>query len=158
MTLTTFPSIHWSSPSRTTSFDIRSTVTDGDWDHCRCGRKVRGDLDLATLSAFGPLVQLRPASQMAQGGRRRPIITRHNPIELHNPPGYHHVTVVESGRFAFLAGQCPLDVFGALVGAGDIQRQIDQVAANAAAVLAAIGARPDQVVRSGIYIVEVSPS
>jgi enamine deaminase RidA (YjgF/YER057c/UK114 family) len=71
-----------------------------------------------------------------------PMITRHNPTQLHNPPGYHHVTVVESGRFAFRAGQCPLDAFGALVGTGDIDLQIDQVAANAAAVLAAVGARP----------------
>ena len=84
-------------------------------------------------------------------GRMPPMITRHNPTQLHNPPGYHHVTVVESGRLAFLAGQCPLDAFGALVGAGDLQ--IDQVAANAAAVLAAVGARPDQVVRSVIYVV-----
>jgi enamine deaminase RidA (YjgF/YER057c/UK114 family) len=53
------------------------------------------------------------------------MITRHNPTQLHNPPGYHHVTVVESGRLAFLAGQCPLDAFGALVGAGDIDLQID---------------------------------
>src|SRR6476660_3226694 len=87
-----------------------------------------------------------------------PMITRHNPTQLHNPPGYHHVTVVEAGRFAFLAGQCPLDVFGALVGAGDIQLQIDQVAANAAVVLAAIGARPDQVVRSVIYVVSEDTS
>jgi enamine deaminase RidA (YjgF/YER057c/UK114 family) len=81
------------------------------------------------------------------------MITRHNPTQLHNPPGYRHVTVVESGRLAFLSGQCPLDAFGALVGAGDIDLQIDQVAANAAAVLAAVGARPDQVVRSVVYVV-----
>src|SRR6478609_10037019 len=81
------------------------------------------------------------------------MITRHNPTQLHNPPGYHHVTVVEARRLAFLAGQCPLDAFGALVGAGDIDLQIDQVAANAAAVLAAVGARPDQVVRSVVYVV-----
>jgi len=86
-------------------------------------------------------------------GRMPPMITRHNPTQLHNPPGYHHVTVVEAGRLAFLAGQCPLDAFGALVGAGDIDLQIDQVAANAAAVLAAVGARPDQVVRSVVYVV-----
>jgi enamine deaminase RidA (YjgF/YER057c/UK114 family) len=61
------------------------------------------------------------------------MIIRRNPEQLHNPPGYHHhhVTVVESGRLAFLAGQCPLDAFGALVGVGDIDLQIDQVAANA---------------------------
>src|SRR5258707_11266289 len=82
-------------------------------------------------------------------GRMPPMITRHNPIQVHNSPGYHHVTVVESGRLAFLAGQCPLDAFGELV--GDIDLQIDQVAANAAAVLAAVGARPDQVVPSVLY-------
>jgi enamine deaminase RidA (YjgF/YER057c/UK114 family) len=86
-------------------------------------------------------------------GRMPAMITRHNPTQLHNPPGYHHVTVVEAGRLAFLAGQCPLDAFGALVGARDIDLQIDQVAANAAAVLAAVGARPDQVVRSVVYVV-----
>lgn len=82
-----------------------------------------------------------------------PTITRHNPEQLHGTPGYHHVTVVDAGRIAFLAGQCPLDGSGALVGAGDVDRQIDQVAANAAAVLAEIGARPEQVVRSVIYVV-----
>jgi enamine deaminase RidA (YjgF/YER057c/UK114 family) len=73
-------------------------------------------------------------------GRMPPMIIRRNPEQLHNPPGYHHVTVVESGHLAFLAGRCPLDAFGALVGVGDIDLQIDQVAANAAAVLAAVGA------------------
>ncbi|MGI5268225.1 RidA family protein [Nonomuraea sp. CA-218870] len=80
-------------------------------------------------------------------------ITRINPDELHPTPGYHHVTVVEAGRTAYLAGQCPLDPTGALVGPGDLDAQIDQVAANALAALAAIGARPEQVVRSVIYVV-----
>ena len=57
-------------------------------------------------------------------------IVRHNPVELHKPPGYHHITVVESGRLAFLAGQCPIDASGALVGGDNIDRQIDQVAAT----------------------------
>jgi hypothetical protein len=34
-------------------------------------------------------------------------ITRINPDQLHTPPGYHQITVVEAGRTAFLAGQCP---------------------------------------------------
>ncbi|MDA0638449.1 RidA family protein [Nonomuraea sp. MCN248] len=80
-------------------------------------------------------------------------ITRINPDELHPTPGYHHVTVVEAGRTAYLAGQCPLDPTGALVGPGDLDAQIDQVAANALAALTAIGARPEQVVRSVIYVV-----
>ncbi|WP_151082058.1 Rid family hydrolase [Nocardioides cynanchi] len=80
-------------------------------------------------------------------------ILRINPEQLHGTPGYHHVTVVEVGRLAFLAGQCPLDRSGGLVGPADLEAQIDQVAANALAALSAAGARPDQVVRSVIYVV-----
>ncbi|MDW4905412.1 RidA family protein [Streptomyces sp. ADMS] len=80
-------------------------------------------------------------------------ITRINPAELHPTPGYHHITVVEAGRTAFLAGQCPLDRAGTLVGPGDLDTQIDQVAASAIAALSAVGARPDHVVRSVIYVV-----
>ncbi len=80
-------------------------------------------------------------------------ITRINPAQLHATPGYHHVTVVEAGRTAYLAGQCPLGPAGELVGEGDLAAQIDQVAANALAALAAAGARPEDVVRSVIYVV-----
>jgi enamine deaminase RidA (YjgF/YER057c/UK114 family) len=76
-----------------------------------------------------------------------------NPAGVHETPGYHHVTIVPAGRLAFLAGQCPLDPDGTLVGDGDALAQADQVARNALAVLAAAGARPDQVVRSTIYVV-----
>jgi len=80
-------------------------------------------------------------------------ITRINPDELHPTPGYHHITVVQAGRTAFLAGQCPLDRSGTLVGPGDLDTQIDQVAANALAALSAVGVRPSDVVRSVIYVV-----
>ena len=80
-------------------------------------------------------------------------ISRLNPDGMHLPPGYHHVTIVEAGRTAHLAGQCPLDADGALVGAGDLAAQVDQVATNAVRALTAIGATPDQVIRSVIYVV-----
>ncbi|MFF8712499.1 RidA family protein [Streptomyces sp. NPDC015184] len=81
-------------------------------------------------------------------------ISRINPDGLHPTPGYHHITVVEAGRTAHLAGQCPLDGSGTLVGPGDLDAQIDQVAANALAALAAVGAEPAHVVRSVIYVVD----
>ncbi|WP_328459675.1 RidA family protein [Streptomyces sp. NBC_00448] len=81
-----------------------------------------------------------------------PRITRINPDRLHPTPVYHHITVVEAGRTAHLAGQCPLDPDGVLVGPGSLDAQIDQVAANALAALAAVGAEPDDVVRSVIYV------
>jgi enamine deaminase RidA (YjgF/YER057c/UK114 family) len=79
-------------------------------------------------------------------------ITRINPDQLHETPGYHHITVVETGRTAYLAGQCPLDRHGSLVGSGSLDMQIDQVAANALTALAAVGAQPQHVVRSVIYV------
>lgn len=79
-------------------------------------------------------------------------ITRINPEQLHRTPGYHHVTVVEAGRTAYLAGQCPLDGTGALVGAGSVETQVGQVVANASVALAAVNAQPRHVVRSVIYV------
>ena len=80
-------------------------------------------------------------------------IIRINPPDLHETPGYHHVTVVQAARMAMLAGQCPLDQTGEVVGQGDLPRQVDQVVANATAALAAVGAGPEHVVRSVIYVV-----
>lgn len=79
-------------------------------------------------------------------------ITRINPEQLHETPGYHHITVVETGRTAYLAGQCPLGRDGSLVGEGSLDVQIDQVAANALTALAMVGAQPEHVVRSVIYV------
>lgn len=80
-------------------------------------------------------------------------IERINPDELHSTPGYHHITVVQAGRTAYLSGQCPLDTSGEVVAEGDLDGQIDQVAANALTALRAVGAGPEHVVRSVIYVV-----
>jgi enamine deaminase RidA (YjgF/YER057c/UK114 family) len=80
-------------------------------------------------------------------------IERINPSGMHETPGYHHVTVVPAGRLAFLAGQCPLDASGDLVGAGDHLSQVDQVVANTLRALAAVSAGPSDVVRTVIYVV-----
>ena len=80
-------------------------------------------------------------------------LTTINPPGLHPTAGYAHVTVAEAGRTAHLAGLCPLDAQGTLVGAGDLDAQIDQAVANGLAILAAVGATPADVVRSVIYVV-----
>ncbi|MFI0977011.1 RidA family protein [Streptomyces sp. NPDC021093] len=80
-------------------------------------------------------------------------LTRVNPEALHKTPGYHHITVVEAGRTAHLAGQCPLDAAGDLAGPGDVLAQTDQVVANTLVALAAVDAGPEQVVRTVIYVV-----
>jgi enamine deaminase RidA (YjgF/YER057c/UK114 family) len=80
-------------------------------------------------------------------------LRRVNPPGVHEPPGYSHITISEAGRTAHLAGQCPIDASGAVVGVGDLPAQVDQVVANSLAVLAAAGAGAADVVRSVIYVV-----
>ena len=88
----------------------------------------------------------------------RVAITRLSPDTLHRTPGYAHVTIVDGGRLAFLAGQCPLDRDGAVVGRGDVSAQVDQVVANALEALGAAGASADDVVKSVIYVVSEDPT
>lgn len=60
--------------------------------------------------------------------------------------------MVEAGRTAYLAGQCPLDRNGDLVGCGSLETQVDQAVANALTALAAASAQPQHVVRSVIHV------
>lgn len=80
-------------------------------------------------------------------------IRRVNPPGLHRTAGYAHVTLVDCGRLAVLAGQCPLDRDERLVGPDDVLAQVDQVVGNAVQALAVAGARPEDVIRSVIYVV-----
>ena len=52
-----------------------------------------------------------------------------NPPQLHEAAGYHHVTIVEAGRLAFIAGHCPLDRSGAVVGPNDVETELDLTSA-----------------------------
>jgi enamine deaminase RidA (YjgF/YER057c/UK114 family) len=82
------------------------------------------------------------------------VIDRFNPPTVHEPAGYSHVTISGVGRLAHLAGQCPLDRSGEVVGEpGDYAAQTEQVIANCLAVLEAAGAAPADVVRSVVYVV-----
>lgn len=87
------------------------------------------------------------------------MIEKFNPPGIHDPAGYSHVTISDEGRLAHLAGQCPLDLDGKVVGApGDFDAQTDQVIANCLTVLAAAGATPADVVRSIVYVVSPDSS
>jgi enamine deaminase RidA (YjgF/YER057c/UK114 family) len=79
-------------------------------------------------------------------------LTLLNPPGLHPTSGYAHVTIAPAGRTAHLAGLCPLDAEEKVVGPG-LDAQIDQIVANGLAVLEAAGARPEDVVRSVVYVV-----
>ncbi|MEV4513900.1 RidA family protein [Dactylosporangium sp. NPDC049525] len=82
------------------------------------------------------------------------MIERLNPPTVHATAGYSHVTISPAGRLVHLAGQCPLDLTGTVVGEpGDYGAQTAQVIVNCLAVLDAAGAGPADVVRSVIYVV-----
>ena len=83
-------------------------------------------------------------------------VERFNPDTVHEPSGYSHITITAAGRLAHLAGQCPLDLAGKVVG-GSFTGQTDQVITNCLAVLAAAGAQPSDVARSIVYVVSADP-
>lgn len=85
-------------------------------------------------------------------------IIRVNPESLHRTAGYAHITLVDSGRLAVLAGQCPLDHDANLVGRDDILSQVDPVVANSIEALDVAGTGPENVIRSVIYVVSDDPS
>ena len=76
-----------------------------------------------------------------------------NPEELAAPCAHSHVVVATGGKVVFIAGQEPEDKHGNLVGRGDLATQARQVFANLGRALAAGGARPEQVARIGIFVV-----
>lgn len=77
-----------------------------------------------------------------------------NPEDLPRPETYTQVVVAKGTRLVFVSGQEPEDVHGRLVGRGDMTIQARQVFANLGRALAAGGARPEQVARITIYVVD----
>ena len=85
-------------------------------------------------------------------------IERRNVPGLAKPPGYTHLATVRDARLVFIAGQVPLDHKGELVGRGDLREQARQCLRNLEACLAEAGARPEDVVRTTVYVVTTEGS
>lgn len=77
-----------------------------------------------------------------------------NPEDLPTPPTYTHVVVATGSRLVFVAGQEPEDEHGNLIGPGDLAVQARQVFGNVGRALAAAGARPEQVAKITIFVVD----
>ena len=78
-----------------------------------------------------------------------------NPSHLHDPTpnGYSTAVVIPAvGRLAFISGQGGQDQIGNL--SPDFGEQVEQAYANLAAVLDALGARPDKVVKLTVFVVD----
>ena len=84
---------------------------------------------------------------------------RINPDALYDAVsyGFSHATLQDGGRTLHLAGQVAWDADCNVVGAGDLAAQTRQALANLKTVLAAVGAKPADVVRLRTYVVDHSP-
>lgn len=75
------------------------------------------------------------------------------------PAPYAHAALVDAGaRLVLTAGACPLDEGGAVVGAGDVVAQAEQVMVNLTAALAEAGASLSEVVRTSVYVASTDRS
>jgi enamine deaminase RidA (YjgF/YER057c/UK114 family) len=79
------------------------------------------------------------------------------PEGLFNLDGFSQVVTASPGRLAFIAGQGAFDKDFNLIGAGDLRAQTLQAFANLKIALAAVGATPEDVVSSNIYLVGLTP-
>jgi enamine deaminase RidA (YjgF/YER057c/UK114 family) len=80
-------------------------------------------------------------------------IERHTSRELFPPPGYSHAVISRAPATVWTAGGVPLDADGRLVGPRDVRAQAEQVLANLTVALRGAGARPEDVVRTTVYVV-----
>jgi reactive intermediate/imine deaminase len=87
---------------------------------------------------------------------RAPQVKRTNPPDLSKPTGYTHVVEAIGGKTVYISGQIALDKTGALVGAGDMRAQAEQVFKNLQVALAAAGATFKDVVKMNTYVTDMS--
>ena len=74
------------------------------------------------------------------------------------PQAFSQVVTADAGRLVFVAGQGSVDADMKLVGAGDYRAQAAQAFRNLRTALSAVGAKPEHVVSSTMYVVNLSPA
>lgn len=99
----------------------------------------------------GPLAVVVVSGIIAVPARGQEI-QRINPVGMTQPTAYNHV--VRAGNLLFIAGQVAVDVYGRLVGAGDMEAQLRQVLQNLRTVLASQGADFANVVKINVFTVD----
>jgi 2-iminobutanoate/2-iminopropanoate deaminase len=73
------------------------------------------------------------------------------------PVGPYNQAIAATGELLFVSGQIPLNPStGEIVGTGDVAQQTEQVIANLTAILQAAGANLEQVVKTTVYLKNMS--
>lgn len=85
------------------------------------------------------------------------IIKFINPSTVAAPKGYSHSVQVDLGNYKMLliSGQVALDRQGNLVGKGDLAKQTEQVFANIKSIVEEAGGTMDNLIKTGIYLIDV---
>lgn len=86
------------------------------------------------------------------------------PVKLIDPPdrsvhdSYTQVVLASGTRLVFVTGQVADDLEGHVVGEADLRAQAHCAFANLGRCLHAAGARPDQVAKITVYVVDYEPA
>jgi 2-iminobutanoate/2-iminopropanoate deaminase len=73
------------------------------------------------------------------------------------PVGPYNQAIAVSGQLVFVAGQIPLNPStGEIVGEKDIVLQTEQVMANLVAVVAAAGAKTEEIVKTTVFLADMN--
>jgi reactive intermediate/imine deaminase len=100
------------------------------------------------------LFMMVPVLAFAQA--RAPQVKRTNPPTLSKPTGYTHIVEVTGPvKTIYISGQIAFDKDGAIVGAGDMKAQAEQVFKNLQAALTSTGATFSDVVKMNTYITDM---
>ncbi|HEV3188094.1 MAG TPA: RidA family protein [Acidimicrobiales bacterium] len=82
-------------------------------------------------------------------------IARHRFADILAEPVSHYTDAVVAGGFIFIAGMLADDATGALVGAGDVVAQTEQIFENIEAILARLDASIHDVVKLVVYVTDI---
>ena len=87
-----------------------------------------------------------------------PMIKFQNPASVAMPTGYSHAVEIDLGncRMILISGQVPLDQQGNLVGKNSLAKQAKQVFLNIKNIVEAAGGTMEHVVKTGIYMTDIS--
>jgi len=113
------------------------------------------------LLAFPLALAILPVLAFAQGERAAGTIKGQlmpQAVATKDAPaaGGPYSQAIKAGEFVFVAGQVPRDPATNKVIEGDISAQTDRVLRNIAAILTAAGTSMDRVVRTTVYLKNVS--
>jgi enamine deaminase RidA (YjgF/YER057c/UK114 family) len=85
-----------------------------------------------------------------------PAISRFNPPELGEPPGYSQIVEITAGRILFIAGQTAVAADGEVVGKNDFAAQAEQVFHNLSIALQARGCTAADLVKLTVFLTDMS--